>query len=104
MEQKDKNWIEEAFKKATTIDGKPVTDFFEFITEAFKKDFPHTMASFTMAYGNEKAAKMAVLMLSDKDIITLCRCFFVSGYVYRKDEVEGKRSDKKDSEEKEGEA
>ena len=24
MEQKDKNWIEEAFKKATTIEGKPI--------------------------------------------------------------------------------
>ena len=104
MDPKDTKWIEDAFKKATQIDGKSVTDFSDFITEAFKKDFPHTMASFTMAYGNEKAAKMAVLMLSDKDIITLCRCFFVSGYVYRKDEVEGKRSDKKDSDEKEGEA
>lgn len=104
MEQKDKNWIEEAFKKATTIEGKPIDEFSEQITEAFKKEFPRTMTSFTMAYGNERAANMAVLMLCEKDIITLCRCFFVSGYVYRREVVEGTRKGDEEHNDKEGKA
>ena len=82
----DKKWIEEAFKAAmknTKIDGETVGELSDRINDLFMEDFPHTMSAFTLAYGERKAIAIALELLRNTDLLSVLRCFFMSGYMTR---------------------
>ena len=77
-------WIENAFENAEPmIDGMDVDEFAEHIEKLFIEDFPHTMTCYTEAFGEKTAMKFAKMMLLDRDVLQLCKCFFTAGYRMR---------------------
>ena len=84
---KDNKWIEDAFKAAQPkIDGKTVEEFSDYMNEAFRKEFGHTMVGYALAFGPKDAATATVAMMEHQAIHRLAMCFFASGYKVRMDE------------------
>ena len=85
---KNEKWIEDAFKEALQVDGKPVSGFAREQMLKFSFAMPGIIDSYAESFGKQRAVEIMFEIVKSNHLMQFIQCVFTAGYVFKMKEAE----------------